>query len=58
MLRKFRIVELGGGRGFFIKDIVRALSDLKISNNFDITFIEVSEYNRKAQQDSIMNQFK
>lgn len=51
-------MELGGGRGFFIKDIVRALSDLKISNNFDITFIEVSEYNRKAQQDSIMNQFK
>jgi hypothetical protein len=56
--KKFRIVELGGGRGFFIKDIVRSLSDLKITNNFDVTFIEVSEFNRKAQQDSIMNQFK
>jgi hypothetical protein len=36
-----------------MKDIVRSLHDLKITNNFDITFIEVSEYNRKAQQDSL-----
>lgn len=56
--KKFRIVELGGGRGLFIKDIVRALGDMKITNNFDISFIEVSSYNRKAQQDSLMDYFK
>lgn len=56
--KKFRIVELGGGRGLFIKDILKAMGDLKITNNFDVSFIEVSEYNRKAQQDSVMDTFK
>lgn len=58
MTKKFRIVELGGGRGLFIKDILKTLGDLKIKNNFDVSFIEVSEFNRKAQQDSVMEEFK
>lgn len=48
--KRFRIVELGGGRGYYIRDILRSLGDLKINNNFDIVMIEVSEYNRKKQQ--------
>ena len=53
--RKFRLVELGGGRGLLMKDIIRSLNDLKISENFDINFVEMSEYNRKAQQDSVLD---
>jgi dimeric dUTPase (all-alpha-NTP-PPase superfamily) len=37
---------------------MRALFDLNVTNNFDLTFIEVSDFNRKAQQDSIMEHFK
>ena len=56
--QKFRIVELGGGRGLLMKDIIRSLQDVEIKDNFDINFVEVSEYNRKAQQDSVLDQFK
>ena len=52
--KKFRIVELGGGRGMLMKDILRSLYDLKINNHFDISFVEVSEYNRKCQQETVL----
>ena len=51
-------MELGGGRGLLMKDIIRSLQDVEIKDNFDINFVEVSEYNRKAQQDSVLDQFK
>lgn len=56
--RKIRIVELGGGRGFLIREIIKVFSDLKIKEDYDINMIEVSEYNRKAQQDAVMEAFK
>lgn len=38
-LNRFRLVELGGGRGLLMKDIVRTLRDVSIISNFDINFI-------------------
>ena len=58
IVKKFRIVELGGGRGLLMADIIRSLHELGISDNFEINFIEASPYNRKAQQDSVLDQFK
>jgi len=37
--RKFRIVELGGGRGMLMQDILRSFRSYNISNNFDLSFI-------------------
>ena len=41
-----------------MKDIIRSLQDVEIKDKFDINFVEVSDYNRKAQQDSVLDQFK
>jgi hypothetical protein len=35
-------------------DILRSFQDWKLTNNFDISFIEISEYNKKAQQDAVL----
>ena len=56
--KRFRIVELGGGRGLLMKDIVNSFRDVQITDGFDINFVEVSEFNRKSQQDSVMDAFK
>jgi SAM-dependent MidA family methyltransferase len=38
--RKFRLVELGGGRGLLMQDILRSFRSYSIVNNFDLCFIE------------------
>ena len=38
--RKFRLVELGGGRGLLMQDILRSFNSYQINNNFDLCFIE------------------
>ena len=38
--KKFRIVELGPGRGLLMRDIIKSLHEMKIDNYFDINFIE------------------
>jgi SAM-dependent MidA family methyltransferase len=38
--KKFRIVELGPGRGLLMRDIVKSLHEMKIEKYFDINFIE------------------
>jgi hypothetical protein len=35
-------------------DILRSFQDWKITNNFDLCFVEVSEYNKKAQQSAVL----
>ena len=37
--KRFRIIELGGGRGLLMKDIIKSFSDLKINDYFDINFV-------------------
>jgi SAM-dependent MidA family methyltransferase len=37
--KKFRIVELGAGRGLLMRDIIKSLSEMKIDNYFDISFV-------------------
>lgn len=32
--KRFRIVELGGGRGLLMKDIINSFRDINITNNF------------------------
>ena len=56
--KKFRVIELGGGRGLLMKDILRSFYDLNIDNYFDLNFVEVSEYNRKCQQETVLEEFK
>ncbi len=38
--RKFRLIELGGGRGLLMQDIIRSFFSYQINNNFDLNFIE------------------
>ena len=38
--KKFRIIELGPGRGHLMRDIIKSLHEMKIDNYFDINFIE------------------
>ena len=40
--KKFRLVELGGGRGMLMQDILRAFHSYKVDNHFDLSFIESS----------------
>jgi SAM-dependent MidA family methyltransferase len=54
VLKRFRIVELGGGRGSLMVDIIRSFQGWKLVNDYDISFIEMSEFNRKAQQDAVL----
>jgi SAM-dependent MidA family methyltransferase len=42
LISKIRIVELGGGRGSLMNDLLVALNDLKITHNFDLNFVEIS----------------
>lgn len=56
--KKFRIVELGGGRGLLMRDILKTFRSLKLKDYFDLYFVEVSEFNRKAQQEAVLEEFK
>jgi len=38
--KKFRLVELGPGRGLLMRDIIKSLHEMKIDNYFDLSFVE------------------
>lgn len=52
--KKFRIIELGGGRGLLMRDILKTFGSLQLNDYFDLHFVEVSEYNRKSQQEAVL----
>lgn len=37
--KKFRLVELGPGRGLLMRDILKCLHEMKVNNHFDISFV-------------------
>ena len=56
-LRKFRLVELGPGRGLLMSDVLRCIGQLGgMEFLTSINMIEISEENTKTQQKAVMDQ--
>ncbi|XP_037942821.1 protein arginine methyltransferase NDUFAF7 homolog, mitochondrial-like [Teleopsis dalmanni] len=54
----FQLIELGPGRGTLIKDILRVLTQLKLSEKLSLHLVEISEFLSQLQAQSICFEFE
>lgn len=56
-VKPFQIVELGPGRGTLCQDINRALSNLKLTNEYTLNLVEVSPHLSELQAKRLCGQY-
>jgi len=56
--KSVNILEFGPGRGTMMMNIIRTFAQLGVLKKIDFHFVEASPFNRKQQQDNIINELK